>query len=250
MLFLRYYLWVVPHLLCGAVALVAFRKKIHKTYPGFVSLLTFDLVFELWVLWAVALLWPSQRVYKWCLVFDVLAGFGLELLVLQEIVSNLALSRLSVGRLLRPLPRWTAAMLILVAVVATASLPQTAREPVVAAFQSFNLGLNIVAIGLLLTMLLSARILGIRLRSLALGIALGIGITAAAEIATSPLISLLGKSSYITLDLVRMAAFHMSAVVWLVYILLPGGSAPARDSSPRLSELDEHLQELQRIVQR
>lgn len=32
-------------------------------------------------------------------------------------------------------------MLILLAVVATASLPQTAREPVVASFQSFNLGL-------------------------------------------------------------------------------------------------------------
>lgn len=246
MLVLRYYLWVVPHLICGVAAVIAFRKKIHKTYPGFVSLLTFDFVFELWVLWAVALLWPSQRAYKWCLVFDVLAGFGLELLVLYEIVSNLSISRV---RLLRPLPRWAAAILILLAVAATASLPQTAREQVVVAFQSVNLGLNIIAIGLLLTMLLSARILGIRFRNLALGIALGIGITAATEIATSPLLSL-GRSSYITLDLIRMAAFHISAIVWLVYILMPEVSPPSTPVSSRLSDLQMEVRELQKIVQR
>ena len=249
MLFLRYYLWVVPHLLCGVGAIFAFRKKIHKTYPAFISLLIFDFVFELWVLWAVALLWPSQQVYKWCVVFDVLAAFGLELLVLYEIVSNLAISRVSLGRLLRPLPRWTAAILILLAVAATASLPQTTREQVIVAFQSSNLGLNIIAIGLLLTMLLSARILGIRFRNLALGIALGIGITAAAEIATSPLISL-GRRSYITLDLIRMAAFHISTVVWLVYIFFPEGSPPPKKSRLEYSDLEVHVRELQRIVQR
>ena len=166
--------------------------------------------------------------------------------MLYEIVSNLSISRV---RLLRPLPRWAAAILILLAVAATASLPQTAREQVVVAFQSVNLGLNIIAIGLLLTMLLSARILGIRFRNLALGIALGIGITAATEIATSPLLSL-GRSSYITLDLIRMAAFHISAIVWLVYILMPEVSPPSTPVSSRLSDLQMEVRELQKIVQR
>jgi hypothetical protein len=203
MILLRYYLWIAPHLICGAAAIVAYRKKLHEAYPAFLSLL----VFELWIVWAVALLGPSQHLYKWFLVIDVVAGFLLEILVLHELVSVLSTSRKSLARLLHPLPRWTAAILILLAVLATASLPQTAREEVMLVVQNLNLALNIIAAGLLLAMLVFARILGVHLRSLALGIALGIGITAAAEIATSPVMSLLGKSSYITLDLVRLTAF-------------------------------------------
>ena len=41
MLFLRYYLWVVPHLICGAAGIVAYRKKVHESYPAFISLLAF-----------------------------------------------------------------------------------------------------------------------------------------------------------------------------------------------------------------
>jgi hypothetical protein len=38
-------------------------------------------------------------------------------------------------------------------------------------------------------------------------------------------------------------------VIWMIYILLPGNARRA-DSIPQLSDLDVHVQDLRRIVQR
>jgi len=249
MLLLRYYLWIVPHLICGAAALIAFRRNIHKAYPAFQSLLVFSFVFELWIVWAVALVWRSPHLHKWFTVFDVVAVFLLEMLVLQELLSKCRISANSLSRLLRPLPRWAAAFTILFAVLVTALLPQTAQEEVMKVFVTVDLGLNIIAAGLLLTILLAVRILDIALPSVALGIALGLGITSAVEIGISPLISVFGRRSYITVDLVRMVAFHIAAVVWLVYFVLPERSVAASHSGPLASELQARVQDLQRMVE-
>jgi hypothetical protein len=249
MLLLRYYLWIVPHLICGAAALIAFRKNIHKAYPAFLSLLVFSFVFELWIVWAVALVWRSPHLHKWLTVFDVVAVFLLEMLVLHELLGKCRISADSLSRLLRPLPRWAAAFTILFAVLVTASLPQTAQEEVMKVFVTVDLGLNIIAAGLLLTILLAVRILDIALPRVAFGIALGLGITSAVEIGISPLISVFGRRSYITLDLVRMVAFHIAALVWLVYFLLPERSVARFHSGPLVSELQARVQDLQRMVE-
>lgn len=249
MLILRYYLWIAPHLICGAAALIAFRKKLHKEYPAFVSLLTFSFVFELWVVWAAAWIWRSPQLHKWLTVVDVAAVFLLEMLVFQELLSNCRISRDTLAGLLPPLPRWTAAFTILFAVLVTALLPQTAQEKATSIFVHLDLGLNIIAVGLLLAILLAARILEVALPSIAMGIALGIGFTAAVEIGISALLSIRGRSSYIALDIVRMAAFHISTVVWLTYLLLPQRSLGAFHSFGLPSDLEAQVQDLQRMAE-
>lgn len=249
MLLLRYYLWIVPHLICGVAALIAFRRNLHKAYPAFISLLVFSFVFELWIVWTVALVWRSPHLHKWFMVFDVVAVFLLEMLVLHELLSQCRISRNSLARLLRPLPRWAAGLTILFAVLVTALLPQTAQEAVMKVFVRLDLGLNIIAVGLLLAILVAARILHILLPSVALGIALGLGITAAVEIGISPLMSVFGRSSYIALDVVRMAAFHVSAVVWLVSFLLPERTVAQSHSDRLVLALQGRVEDLQRMVE-
>jgi len=250
MLFLRYYLWIAPHLMCGAAAILAFRRNIHKDYPAFVSLLVFSFIYELCIVWAVALVWRSPHLHKWLTVFDIAAVFVLQMLVLHELLSNCRISRTSWARLVRPLPRWTAATTILLAVVATALLPQTAQEGVMRVFLNLDLGLNIITAGLLFAILFAVRILHLSLPRIAMGIALGIGITAAVEIGISPLMSVLGRSRYITLDIIRMAAFHVSAVVWLIYLLLPEEGGALTRSCRLTSDIQVHVEGLHRIVER
>src|SRR5436309_1919063 len=125
MLFLRYYLWIAPHLICGLALVIAFRRKLHRAHPAFVSLLAFDFFFELWFLWAIALLF-SPAAYKWWIVIDVAATFLLELLVLYELAREVLLARTWMSRIFQPLPRWTAAALVLLAVTLAALIPQTA----------------------------------------------------------------------------------------------------------------------------
>lgn len=249
MILLRYYLWIAPDLICGAAAVIAFRRNLHKHYPAFVSLLVFAFIFELWIVWAAALVWRSPHLHKWLTVFDIAAVFVLQMLVLHELLSNCRICRSSFARLFRPLPRWTAAITILLAVVATALLPQTAQEGVVRLFLNLDLGLNIITAGLLFAILFAARILHLSLPRVAMGIALGIGITAAVEIGISPLMSVLGRSRYIALDVIRMAAFHISAVVWLICLLLPEKRGAITQSCRLTPDIQLHVEGLHRMVE-
>jgi len=77
------------------------------------------------------------------------------------------------------------------------------------------------------------------------------GIAAAGELAGSSVLSALGrsKSGYIAADLVRMSAFHVCALAWLIYVLLP--EQRRFDLTPALSvtDLENRAEELQRIIE-
>src|SRR5512140_2447901 len=219
MLFLRYCLWIVPHVLCGAALIVASRQDVHTSLPAFVSLLAFAF-FDLCVLLVVGLVFP-QPVYKWCIVADTLATFVLELVVLYELLSVLVTSRSSLARIFRPLPQWTAGILTLVAVAGTALLRSSAVEQVMTAFRDLDFGLNLIAVGMLFSLVLFTRVLGISWRSIPAGIALGLGVDAVANVAVAPLLSQWGRAGYIAVDIIRMSAFQVCVLVWFVYLLLP-----------------------------
>ena len=74
---------------------------------------------------------------------------------------------------------------------------------------------------------------------------------AAGELAGSSVLSALGrsKSGYIAADPVRMSAFHVCALVWLIYVLLP--EQRRFDLTPALSvtDLENRAEELQRIIE-
>ena len=87
-------------------------------------------------------------------------------------------------------------------------------------------------------------------RSLHAGIALGFGISAAGELAGAGVLSEFGKSrgGYIATDLVRMSAFHVCALVWLIYVLFPEKPKSLETSTEQLSEIELRMRELQRII--
>jgi hypothetical protein len=248
MFFLRYYLLVAPNVFCGIALLLAIRKKSFKTLPLFVTLLSFN-VLQFLVAFTVPFFYP-QAVYKWCVVTGVALSFLIELAVLYELASKLILSHVSLARLFGHVPRWTAALLLLLATFCSALFFHPASERVMTVFETLNFSTNLIAIGLLFVLIVFARFLGIQWHSLPAGVALGLGITASAEMASGPLMSHLGRSGYITVDIIRMSAFHICVLVWLIYILLPEKSRSLSGNNVQISELETQLQELQQIVRR
>lgn len=248
MLFLRYYLLLAPNVLCGIALLLAVRKRSFKTLPLFVTLLSFN-VLQFLVAFTIPFFYP-QAVYKWCVVIGLAVSFLIELAVLYELASELIFSHASLVRLFGHVPRWTAALLLLLATFCSALLLHPASERVMTAFETLSFSTNLIAIGLLFVLVAFTRFLGVRWRSLPAGVALGFGITASAEMVSGPLMSHLGRSGYVTVDIVRMSAFHVCALVWLIYILLPEKHRSLSENRVQISELETHLQELQRIVRR
>ena len=246
MLILRWYLDIAPNLLCGASLAIAIRKGLHRRFPAFIALLAFNVVGVVLAL-TIAFLLPL-KMYKWFIVSDVAISFGIEVLVLAEILRELFATS-SFPRIVLHLPRWTAGGLALIAAAFAASLPQTATERVQEVFQSLNFGVNLTFVGLSLAMIIFSRVFAISWRSLPAGIVLGLAITATSDTAASVLMARFGRPAYIGLDMLRMTGFHICAVIWLAYVLLPERASKQSSASRlELAHLQGRAQELQEFI--
>jgi hypothetical protein len=103
-------------------------------------------------------------------------------------------------------------------------------------------------LGLLISLLFFSRALQISWQSLPAGIALGLGISASAELSGAALLSVLGRAGYIPVDFIRMGAFHLCVVIWLVYIFLPSRSPSFTGHRPDRTDLEAWDQYLQKMV--
>jgi hypothetical protein len=253
MLFLRYYLWLAPVALLAACLFAFVYRRLQKQFPVFFAYLVLELASSLILVAIIAFLPHTPywlKAYRWSLVVGTGVTAILAFGALYELASSLIMNNASLRRILRPLPRWSAAALVLLASGLSALLSSKGIDEVVSVFQSLDFSTNLVKIGLLLALVLLSRVLGISWRSLPAGIALGFGISASAEVGASALISELGSRGYITVDLVRMSAFHLCTVIWFIYILLPERRRTFNGAELKISDLEVHLQELQRMVHR
>ncbi len=254
MLFLRWYFWVAPNLLVGVGAVNFFRRRLHKEFPVFalyvVFLLLQFIVFVTIDLLIVASI-TSLEMYRWVLLLATFIAAAFQLAVIYEMAKHLVLSRSSsLAGPLRSIVRWSLALLLLAAAASSALFPQTGLDHVTAIFQVLDFSSSLLAIGLLITLLVFSQALHISWRSLPAGIALGLGIFASAEISGSALYSVLGRPGYISIDFIRMGAFHVCVLIWLIYLFLPE-RAPSR-TGEHLPEPDLEFwnQELERMVKR
>jgi hypothetical protein len=94
-----------------------------------------------------------------------------------------------------------------------------------------------------------ARALHISWRNLPAGIALPLGISASAELSAAALRSVLGRAGYIPMDFIRMEAFHVFVVIWLVYIFCQSDRLDS-GAGLRRSDLELWDQEVQRMAER
>src|SRR5207248_9530231 len=101
MLFLRYYLWLVPHVLLGIVVIVSLRKRLYQTLPAFFAFAVFQLVQFLVLFTVTKFVAPSSiHIYVWLLTCGALIGVLLQLAVLYSLVGAVILLRTSLERVL------------------------------------------------------------------------------------------------------------------------------------------------------
>lgn len=251
MFYLRLYLWVAPYAVVAVCLVGLLRRGLHRQLPMFASYIAFEVLQFLVCLTFYFLALRSLvslTVYDWTVVIATGALTIFQFCVLYEIANELILSRSSSAGVLRVVIRWMLAVLLLVSATISALFSQPGLQRVARVFQTLDFCSNLVIIGLLLSLLLFSRLLRISWRSLPTGIALGFGVTASAEIAASSLLSLLGRPGLVTVDFVRLAAFHMCVLVWLFYIFFPPQVPVIRGSGLKKLELETWDQELGRMV--
>lgn len=248
---LRWYLWVAPNLLLLPCWYGFLRRRLYRTFPLFLAFVAAQLALFAIGLFLVLTLANSpsyMAMYRRVLLADVgitgLVGLG----VMYELADHLIAFRLSLRSVVQRLLRWAVGLLILAAAACSALIPQGSMELVGKIFQVVDFSSRLLELGLLLALVLFARILRISWRSMPAGIALGFAMSAASEVAAAPLYSALGLGYYQCLDLVRMVGFHMGVLIWLVYIFLPNKPPSFIGGRPNRTDLEAWDQELQKMV--
>ena len=209
-------LFFAGSLMCALVVAVGFRRRILNRLPMFFAYMAFCglqtlLYLALWSLADVSL-------YGWLLVASTLGSFFLELSVIYELWNTLVLSYSSSASIFRPLPRWTAAVLLLIATAIAALLPQNVSSESFQVYSTLNVSLNLVDLGLLITLLLVTRLVAISWGILPAGVGLGIAVNDVGGATAAALVNHMG--THLFLDTILEGLSALSAAIWLTCVLL------------------------------
>jgi hypothetical protein len=250
MLFLRYYLWIAPHLLSGLLLILCVRRKLHTQLPIFFSYVAFELA-QFITLFTMSRIRPFPFVgYRWALVSGLTISTCLQLGIIYELSNELFFSRSPLNGIMHSLLRWIAALLVLVAAVACGMLPAVSVQRVMSAYQGLDFFSSFLRAGFLMTLFVLSSAFHISWRSWPAGVALGFGTSSCLDLASAALRTEFGSSGVIAIDAVQMAAFHVCVVIWLVYLFLPERASTFVGRGLEKSELEFWDQELQRMVRR
>lgn len=255
MLFLRYYLWITPHFLLAPYLVIAWRRGWHRRLPvffcfGIFEISQFLVLFSLNEAVSLHILPNSSAVqfYEWMLACGLALTSVLKLVVLFYLGRELLQSRKRLAASLRPLMKWTLALLVLVAVAVCASFATLSPQRAVGTSEVVDFSSNLIQAGLLLVLFIFSRTLYVSWRRWPTGVALGFGVSACISLASAALRATFGKSIFMAMDIAQMAAFHICVLIWLIYLFLP--DRPLAYTGKGLSESDILFwdQELQRMT--
>ncbi len=239
------YLWCAAPLLQSVVAVMLWRRKLHKQFPVFFLFLIaqvanfavlFPLSFAGNYSWYFGLFWLGEAV-------NAVLGFK----VIHEIFLDVFRPYHTLRDLGTLLFRWAGVVMLLVAVVVAFS-NSFDSSPLVHAVTTLQRSVRIVQVGLILFLLLFSRFLGVSRKQISFGISLGFGLFAMVEL----LLYALNSGGFVRhglFNLINMATYLFGIVVWLGYSLSPQAVRGGGVNRLQTERWEQGLSDLQHPVQ-
>jgi hypothetical protein len=207
------YLWCAQPLLQSVVAVILWRRKLHKQFPVFFLFLlaqvaNFAVIFPLWLTGNhnlyFGLFWLGEAV-------NAVLGFK----VIHEIFLDVFRPYHTLKDLGTLLFKWAGVVMLLVSVVVSLS-NSFDRNLLWRILSTLQRSVRIVQLGLILFLLLFSRFLGVSRKQVSFGISLGFGFLAGVEL----MLMALHSGGFVTLEnlnLMNMTAYVFAICVWLSY---------------------------------
>ena len=244
---LWHYLWIAPHVIQIAVAIVLLKRGLQREFPWFFAYTVYTAVAS-GVLFGLD---HSDRVsvyvYWGAAYFGTVSSIALRFGVIYELYTHI----FGRYRTLRPLHgtllKWSAALLLLVAAGFSAYAP--GHDPrLFAILLTLNRGVALMQSGLLLILFALSAYFHLSWKSYTFGLAAGLGIFAAVELSTSVIRVAIGpRPGNYVLDFITMATYHLCVLIWLAYLLLPEAVGRPIDKLPP-HNLEDWNEELHRLL--
>jgi hypothetical protein len=248
-----YCLWVAPHILMGVVVFVMVRRRLDRQFPMFFLYAAFEIL-QFLVLFSVSqalgFVGTYERLYSVGLALSTAIRFG----VILELFTHFSRRYPALDGATRFLFRSATIVLLLLAVGLAVSAPGTGTSFLLNATYISDRTVSVLQSGLLISLFLFSRYFSLSWRSHAFGIALGLGIFASVELASSAVRLHLKVFGNTLVNLLTMATYSCCALIWLFYLVAdeeqherPSLGPP---TLPPKYNLDIWNQELQRLLQR
>ncbi len=246
--FLWHYLWLAPNVLLLVLALLLWKRGLHKSLPVFFAFAVLSPLGQ-FALYAADVT-PSVtaetfwRVDWACLLIEGPLKFAL----IGEVFAHVFGSYASLARLGRLLISATGVVLVLTAAVAAAYTPKDGLFGIISGAHLLEQTIYLIACGLLVFIFLFLAYFGLRPGGAVLGIALGLTISACIHLAAWAIVAngSLSNSTRTMFDFVGMATDHVCVLIWSYYLLVPRKAAAALPLPE--NNLDVWNRELERLV--
>lgn len=248
---LWHYLWVAPNALLFLLAVLVWRRRLHKVFPIFFAFALIGSLAQLCVYAADVI--PSVpaeafwRVFWTGLLVEALLKFSL----IGEIFAHVFGPYPSVARLGRLLIRGVGVALVLSAAVAAAYAERDSPYWIIAGAHILEQTIYLVECGLLLFIFLFSAYFRLSSSRPVFGIALGLGISSCVHLANWAIAANGGlhASQRSALDFLNMATYHACVLIWFYYLLVPPKFANKSAVTIPEHNLEIWNRELERFLQ-
>jgi hypothetical protein len=211
-----YYVWVAPHLVLIAVLWVMVRRGILRRLPIFFSYVLFEAVqFGALFFLRQTRTTPGSGYFQFYavgLALSTVLRFG----VILEAFGELFQGRAPLTVPARTFGRFATLTLLGSAILLAALSPGVESDWLKHTIHGLDRAVSILQCGLVISLLLFSRYFALSGRGYAFGVALGLGVLASVELATSA-IRLYGIAGSTFCDLVTMGTYHVCVLIWLFY---------------------------------
>jgi hypothetical protein len=250
---LWHYLFVAPNVLLLVLAVLMWKRNLHREFPVFLVFAVATAIEQLTIYAADVI--PSVGATTWWKLFW--GGLLLEALVkfalIGEIFGRVFGLYSSVAKLGKVVISGVGVALVFLAATAAAYTPKNNTHWIVSGAHVLEQTIYMIECGLIVSLFVFAAYFRLRWGRAAFGITLGLGISACVHLATWALAANGGLSSRYRsyLDFPIMATYHVCVLIWFYYLLVPARKpkAPTRkDTPPPEHNLEVWNQELERLL--
>jgi hypothetical protein len=245
---LSLFLLISPHVLLGVLAVILYKRRLYREFPCFFAYVLYEIAkfIPLFALYSVQGVTGKQYAYAYCvtLLLSIVLRFGVIDEVCKDLFRESQFLKVSARRALQ----CVAGSLLVIGVLLAVYAPGDNSARWYAGIFVVNRGAAMVQSGLLLSLLLFSRFLGLSWRRPAFGIALGLGVLASVDLAYSALrAEFTSEVAADFLDLLITGTYLVCVSIWIGYLLVPQRKPASLAVLPR-DEVETWNREFQQFL--
>ena len=229
--------------MCLVVVLLV--RKTWTKFPVFTAYAAFNLL-ETALGYAVL---NNRTLYFYVYWIGEAIAIALGLAVVYEIFRSLFSHHDALRKMAKWVFRAAVIILVLLGLVVIAFQPSVDKASLSGVVMVAAEATRIIEVGLLMFLFLFSTAFGLHWRTQVFGIALGLGVFTAVDLVNVTLRSYFGDGAVNVLNLARGAAFCLSVLMWIGYLLAPERVASSRDV-PERAQLEQWNQAVMELIHR